>query len=137
MSSRNRDLLIGIRGLVNNYSGLVACRFFLGLMEGLSISGHHSLHSRANQVDSFLELLSISLLSIPGRGYNYGILEIGTATHIHSNVLLRISAFYVSSSLSGAFSGLLAAAIDQINGQGGKQGWAWIFILVRCTLTVS
>ena len=32
--------------------------------------------------------------------------------------------------LSGAFSGLLAAAIQKMNGIGGKPGWAWIFILV-------
>jgi len=33
--------------------------------------------------------------------------------------------------LSGAFSGLLAAAIQKMDGVGGKPGWAWIFILVR------
>jgi len=36
--------------------------------------------------------------------------------------------------LSGAFSGLLAAAIEKMDGIGGKPGWAWIFILVRYTL---
>ena len=54
-----------------------------------------------------------------------------------SNVLPRVAAFYASSSLSSAFSGLLAAAIDQLDGKGGKPGWAWIFILVRCALTAS
>ena len=33
--------------------------------------------------------------------------------------------------LSGAFSGLLAAAIEKMDGIGGKPGWVWIFILVR------
>lgn len=32
-----RGLLMWIQGLVHNYSGLLACRFFLGLMEGLVI----------------------------------------------------------------------------------------------------
>lgn len=32
--------------------------------------------------------------------------------------------------LSGAFSGLLAAAIQNMDGIGGRPGWAWIFILV-------
>ena len=32
--------------------------------------------------------------------------------------------------LSGAFSGLLSAAIENMNGIGGRPGWAWIFILV-------
>jgi hypothetical protein len=31
--------------------------------------------------------------------------------------------------LPGAFSGLLAAAILNMDGKGGKAGWAWIFIL--------
>lgn len=48
----------------------------------------------------------------------------------------RIAAFYASSSLSGAFSGLLAAAIDQMDGKGGRPGWAWIFILVWLRLSL-
>ena len=75
------DLLIVIRGFVHNYSGLLACRFFLGLMEGSNIPWHHSLHSSAVQVDSFLELFSISLFSIPGRGCKYGIHAIRVAIY--------------------------------------------------------
>ncbi|KAI6036283.1 major facilitator superfamily domain-containing protein [Pisolithus microcarpus] len=42
---------------------------------------------------------------------------------------IRITAFFASASLTGAFSGLLAAAITGMDGIGGKPGWAWIFIL--------
>lgn len=42
---------------------------------------------------------------------------------------LRIALFFSSASLSGAFSGLLAAAIQNMDGIGGRPGWAWIFIL--------
>jgi nitrate/nitrite transporter NarK len=31
--------------------------------------------------------------------------------------------------VSGSFGGLLAAAIEKMNGLGGRPGWAWIFIL--------
>ncbi|KAF9529278.1 major facilitator superfamily domain-containing protein [Crepidotus variabilis] len=41
----------------------------------------------------------------------------------------RISAFFSSASLSGAFSGLLATAILKMNGREGRGAWAWIFIL--------
>ncbi|KAL8396821.1 hypothetical protein RB594_003781 [Gaeumannomyces avenae] len=41
----------------------------------------------------------------------------------------RIAWFYCTSSLSGAFSGLLAAAIARMHGVGGLEGWRWIFIL--------
>lgn len=45
------------------------------------------------------------------------------------DLALRISYFYCASALSGAFSGLLAAAIAQMDGAGGLEGWRWIFIL--------
>ena len=76
-----RDVLIGIRGLVYNYSGLLACRFFLGLMEGSDIPRHRSLRSSTGQVDNFLGLFSISLFSIPGRGCKYGMREVGAAIY--------------------------------------------------------
>jgi len=41
----------------------------------------------------------------------------------------RISYFYCASALSGAFSGLLAAAIAQMDGVGGYEGWRWIFLI--------
>lgn len=42
---------------------------------------------------------------------------------------LRIAMFWSAASLSGAFSGLLAAAISKMNGVGGQEGWRWIFTL--------
>jgi MFS family permease len=45
------------------------------------------------------------------------------------DLALRISYFYCASALSGAFSGLLAAAIAKMDGIGGLEGWRWIFIL--------
>ncbi|KAF5361251.1 hypothetical protein D9758_010304 [Tetrapyrgos nigripes] len=41
----------------------------------------------------------------------------------------RIAIFLSSGSLAGAFSGLLAAAIQNMDGIGGKSGWRWIYIL--------
>jgi MFS family permease len=37
--------------------------------------------------------------------------------------------FYAAASLSGAFSGLLAFAIEKMDGIAGRAGWQWIFIL--------
>lgn len=37
--------------------------------------------------------------------------------------------FYAAASLSGAFSGLLAFAIQSMNGVDGLGGWQWIFII--------
>lgn len=41
----------------------------------------------------------------------------------------RMAIFYAAASLSGAFSGLLAYAIEQMDGVAGLGGWQWIFIL--------
>ncbi|KAJ5022092.1 major facilitator superfamily domain-containing protein [Bipolaris maydis] len=41
----------------------------------------------------------------------------------------RMALFYCASATSGAFSGLLAAAIAKMNGIAGLEGWRWIFIL--------
>ncbi|WFD42255.1 hypothetical protein MPSI1_000896 [Malassezia psittaci] len=42
---------------------------------------------------------------------------------------LRQALFFTGAALSGAFSGLLAAAIGKMNGKAGLAGWSWIFIL--------
>ncbi|TFY63408.1 hypothetical protein EVJ58_g3274 [Rhodofomes roseus] len=41
----------------------------------------------------------------------------------------RVGIFYASASLSGAFGGLLATGIEEMDGIGGLSGWRWIFIL--------
>ena len=42
---------------------------------------------------------------------------------------IRAAVFFSAAAASGSFGGLLAAAIAQMDGIGGKTGWAWIFIL--------
>jgi MFS family permease len=42
---------------------------------------------------------------------------------------IRAAVFFSAAAFAGSFGGLLAAAIAQMSGIGGKKGWAWIFIL--------
>ena len=42
---------------------------------------------------------------------------------------IRAAIFFSAAAVSGSFGGLLAAAIGKMGGIGGKEGWAWIFIL--------
>ncbi|KAL2021367.1 hypothetical protein VTK56DRAFT_7232 [Thermocarpiscus australiensis] len=42
---------------------------------------------------------------------------------------VRAAIFFSAAALSGSFGGLLAAAIEEMDGIGGRPGWAWIFIL--------
>ncbi|KAF9234659.1 major facilitator superfamily domain-containing protein [Melanogaster broomeanus] len=41
----------------------------------------------------------------------------------------RIAMFTGAATMAGAFSGLLAFAINFMNGDGGLEGWSWIFVL--------
>ncbi|KAH6650432.1 major facilitator superfamily domain-containing protein [Chaetomium tenue] len=42
---------------------------------------------------------------------------------------VRAAIFFSAAAISGSFGGLLAAAIEQMDGLGGIDGWAWIFII--------
>ncbi|KAH7383871.1 major facilitator superfamily domain-containing protein [Pyrenochaeta sp. MPI-SDFR-AT-0127] len=41
----------------------------------------------------------------------------------------RMAVFYIAASLAGAFSGLLAYGIQQLDGRSGLAGWQWIFLI--------
>jgi MFS family permease len=83
-------------GLVHNFSGLMAARWFLGMAEaGL----------------------------FPGVNYYL------SCWYKRSEFGIRAAIFFSAAAVAGSFGGLLAAAIEKMNGVGGKGGWAWIFIL--------
>jgi len=89
-------LCMTFMGFVENWSGLMAARWFLGLAEaGL----------------------------FPG--VNYYI----SCWYRRSEFGIRAAIFFSAAAVSGSFGGLLAAAIEKMNGLGGRPGWAWIFIL--------
>ncbi|KAI9932521.1 hypothetical protein MW887_008763 [Aspergillus wentii] len=44
-------------------------------------------------------------------------------------MMTRMSIFFSAASLAGAFSGLLAFAIEKMDGVGNLSGWRWIFLL--------
>ncbi|KAF2166794.1 hypothetical protein M409DRAFT_22848 [Zasmidium cellare ATCC 36951] len=88
-----------MQGLVQNYSGLLATRFWLGFFEtGM----------------------------FPGCFYLIGM------WYRRHEAQKRYSFFFSSTTLAGAFGGLLAAAIGKMDGVAGYQGWRWIFILEGC-----
>ena len=86
-------LVSTLMGLVHNYEGLLAARWFLGLAEaGL----------------------------FPGVNYYL------SCWYKRSELGLRAATFFSAAALAGSFGGLLAAAIAQLDGAGGKNGWAWM-----------
>ncbi|KAH9870999.1 hypothetical protein J1614_006573 [Plenodomus biglobosus] len=58
-------------------------------------------------------------------GVNYYISQ----WYVRSECGFRMALFFSAATLAGAFGGILARGIAEMNGVGGKAAWAWIFIL--------
>ncbi|KAF9455044.1 MFS general substrate transporter [Macrolepiota fuliginosa MF-IS2] len=69
------------------------------------------------------------LLGLTEAGMYPGIVFYITSWYKRSEMGTKVALFFSSATVAGAFSGLLAAAIANMDGIGGKTGWAWIFIL--------
>ncbi|KAM5350738.1 hypothetical protein ACJ41O_007243 [Fusarium nematophilum] len=81
-------------------------------------------------VNNFGGLLAVRiLLGVFEAGFYPGAVYLCTFWYMPRDLATRIAYFYCTSALSGAFSGLLAAGIAQMDGVGGYEGWRWIFIL--------
>lgn len=81
-------------------------------------------------VRNFHQLLATrALLGIFEASLFPGISYILSMYYKKNEVLVREAIFFSAASMAGAFSGLLAAAISQMDGVGGYEGWRWIFIL--------
>jgi len=89
-------LTICLQGLTQNYSGILATRFFLGVFESGMFPG------------------CFYLLAMWYR---------------RTEAQKRYSFFFCSTTLAGAFGGLLASAIGKMDGMRGYRGWRWVFIL--------
>jgi len=71
------------------------------------------------------------LTSYPLGGLFPGITLLLSIFYKRHAMQLRFAMMFSVTSLAGAFSGLLAFGIRNLNGQHGIAGWRWIFILVR------
>ncbi|KAB8072469.1 putative MFS transporter [Aspergillus leporis] len=74
-------------------------------------------------------LVTRFLLGVFEAGFFPGAVYLCTFWYMPKDLSTRVAVFYCASALSGAFSGLLAAGIAQMDGVGGQEGWRWIFLL--------
>lgn len=86
-----------------------------------------TLHGVCKNFGSILVLRF--MLGVFESGFFPGAAYICTIWYMPDKLASRISWFYCMSAFSGAFSGLLAAAIAKMDGIGGYEGWRWIFIV--------
>jgi len=91
---------------VKNLSGLIALRFFLGIVES---------------------------------GFFPGVLFLLSSWYKREELSKRFAIFYSASIISGAFGGILAAAVVQgMEGLNGIRGWRYLYMIEgTCTIFVS
>ncbi|KIW11224.1 hypothetical protein PV08_10524 [Exophiala spinifera] len=81
-------------------------------------------------VKNFRELVACRvLLGTFEAGFFPGAVFLVSCWYRRSELQQRVALFYTASALSGAFSGLLAYAIANMDGARGIAGWRWIFII--------
>ncbi|KAF8572720.1 putative MFS nicotinic acid transporter Tna1 [Ramaria rubella] len=69
------------------------------------------------------------LLGLFESGLFPGLNFLFTTWYTRNELNFRVSIFLAGATLAGAFGGILAFGIRHMAGVGGKDGWAWIFIL--------
>lgn len=69
------------------------------------------------------------LLGVTEAGFFPAATFLITEWYLRFEVQTRLAIFYTAASMAGAFSGLLAFAIQKMDGIAGLAGWRWIFIL--------
>ncbi|OJI99292.1 hypothetical protein ASPVEDRAFT_69737 [Aspergillus versicolor CBS 583.65] len=75
------------------------------------------------------------LLGIFEAGFFPGSVYLCSLWYMPRELGTRVASFFCASALSGAFSGLLAAGISEMDNVGGYKGWRWI-LLIEGLITV-
>lgn len=114
-----------MQGLVKNYAGLLATRFFLGVFgkSGSPVSRLSRSHSRSTRrawKPVVLTLSSTEAGMFPGCFYLIGM------WYKRQEAQKRFSFFFSSTTLAGGFGGLIAAGIGEMDGMRGYENWRWV-----------
>ncbi|OCF30514.1 hypothetical protein I316_07842 [Kwoniella heveanensis BCC8398] len=81
-------------------------------------------------VKNFSQLTAVrALLGLAEGGFWPGITFIVTQWYPRREAGYRTCLLFAAAGASGAFGGLLARALEKMNGLGGLEGWRWIFII--------
>lgn len=66
------------------------------------------------------------MLGVAESGFFPAATYLVTTWYCRYEVQTRLAVFFSAASLAGAFSGLLAYGIQQMDGVGGLEGWRWM-----------
>jgi MFS family permease len=119
---------------VQNYSGLLAVRFMLGIVEGAPsrLRGRCPLPTCAVS-DLRLETSRLAAPFFPGAMF------VLSCWYTRAELGKRYAFFYAGAALANMFNGLLSAIVlRNLNGTMGYAGWRWLYIIEvrssrRCT----
>lgn len=103
------------QGFVKSYSGLLATRFFFGLAEARVFPG-------------CFYLISMYVFNLLRQRYN-GPEPFLIRWYKRGEAQKQFTFFLDSTSLAGAFGGLLAYAISELRSKAGLASWRWVFII--------
>lgn len=73
-------------------------------------------------------IITRTLLGVFEAGFFPAATYLLTTWYARFEVQTRLAIFFSAASLAGAFSGLLAFAIEKMDGVGNYSGWRWIFV---------
>ncbi|GAB7364040.1 hypothetical protein MBLNU230_g4597t1 [Neophaeotheca triangularis] len=111
-------------------SNLVLSRMKPSTWIGALVLAWGTVMTLTGVVQSFGGLLATRFfLGLTEAGFFPGAIYLVGQWYPPEKTQFRMACFYCVSAASGAFSGLLAAGIAQMDGVGGYEGWRWIFIL--------
>ena len=77
------------------------------------------------------------LLGVTEAGFFPAATYLLTTWYCRWELQTRMAIFYSAASLAGSFSGLLAFALQNLDGVGGLSGWRWIFIIEGIVTVVA
>ncbi|KAK7056439.1 hypothetical protein VNI00_002994 [Paramarasmius palmivorus] len=101
----------------------------LMLLWGVMMTVQGLVHDYGGLVTLFITQAMRFFLGVFEAGLFPGVNYYLSCWYKRSEFGIRAAVFFSAATVSGAFGGLLAAAIAQMDGVGGKPAWAWIFIL--------
>lgn len=105
--------------MAHDYHTMLVCRLILGITEAPV-----SLH-----------LLSMFVtMPIPANKVQFypGALYMISMFYTKKEMATRMAILYTGNMLASSFSGLIAAAVFQLDGRNGLAGWQWLFVCANC-----